>query len=553
MLHINSDKINLDRLNQKIRYILDLQKNIPAPKAYTPAGSQVKPTLAQYNSKSYRFLQKINKLLKKIGLARFASFMKRFLKKEYFISYDVYILEDFMKFDAEQFIQNSYKTILKREPSQEEIHSSLLLLESQKIDKRSFVTKLRLSKEGRRQGVPILGIQKAYLRYLIYATPVVGKLAKSFVLFLFLPSMLKNMNAIDAHAHNLQKQLFAQEEKAQENYLFFKEQLAHQAQAHEAQLAHQAQAHEAQLAHQAQAQEAQKAQLAHQAQAQEAQKAQLTHQAQAQEAHEAQLTDLATKLQHTKLYTASMGQSIDALIAKITQEPCDIPKTLQTLKSNLQDDIYLSFENYFRGTREHVKQNLSYYLPIVQQVVQNKTQSLLDIGCGRGEWLELLGENSIQAKGIDLNKLMVALCHEHSLDVTYEDAITYLQAQKENSLDVISAFHVVEHLDFETLISLFDHAHRVLKKGGIIIFETPNPENLFVGTSSFYTDPTHRNPIPATTLKFLAMERGFSDVEVHKLHPLKTPSLEGVTNQDLRTLIIAAATAQDYSIIGKKI
>jgi O-antigen chain-terminating methyltransferase len=130
------------------------------------------------------------------------------------------------------------------------------------------------------------------------------------------------------------------------------------------------------------------------------------------------------------------------------------------------------------------------------------------------------------------------------------DAIEYLKSLKENSISTITGFHIVEHLPFKSLIELFDESYRVLKRGGAIIFETPNPENLRVGAYSFYIDPTHKNPIPPDTLKFIAQNRGFKDVKIHRLHPLKKPEL--TDNQDINDLLIDTTKAQDYAVIGYK-
>ncbi len=178
---------------------------------------------------------------------------------------------------------------------------------------------------------------------------------------------------------------------------------------------------------------------------------------------------------------------------------------------------------------------------------------IIDIGCGRGEWLELLRDNSFKAKGVDLNRLMAKESKELGLDIVNMDGIKFLKTLKDNSVTIITAFHVVEHLPFEVLISLFDESYRVLKSSGAIIFETPNPENLMVGSNTFYTDPTHKNPIPPVTLEFLAKNRGFKDVKIHRLHPVKKPSFVNIENsEDINNLIFASTKAQDYSIVGLK-
>src|SRR4030043_2272533 len=144
---------------------------------------------------------------------------------------------------------------------------------------------------------------------------------------------------------------------------------------------------------------------------------------------------------------------------------------------------------------------------------------ILDLGCGRGEWLELLKENGYIAKGVDFNRVMVRQCQELGLDVTESDMIEYLRNQQPNSFGALTGFHILEHLSFKAVISLFDEALRVLKSGGMVIFETPNPENLIVAACNFYFDPTHRNPLPPRLLNFLIVSRGFEKTGIIRLHP----------------------------------
>jgi len=190
----------------------------------------------------------------------------------------------------------------------------------------------------------------------------------------------------------------------------------------------------------------------------------------------------------------------------------------------------------------------------VESVIKVKEQELIiDIGSGRGEWLELLRESGFRAEGVDLNRLMVQESKALNLDVMEQDGIEFLKSLDESSVSVITGFHIVEHLPFKVLIELFDESYRVLRDGGLIIFETPNPENIVVGSCSFYTDPTHKNPIPPVTLEFLAQNRGFRGVKVHRLHPIKEPLFVDIPNgEDLNNLISASTKAQDYSIVGYK-
>jgi O-antigen chain-terminating methyltransferase len=187
---------------------------------------------------------------------------------------------------------------------------------------------------------------------------------------------------------------------------------------------------------------------------------------------------------------------------------------------HLLDAFYVSFEDRFRGPREDIKQRVAIYLPIVKDVgAGTQNAAILDIGCGRGEWLELLKENELVARGVDLNRILVSQCRELGLEVFEADAIDYLRKLEANSCGAVTGMHIIEHVPFKRLIALFDEVLRVLKPGGVAIFETPNPENLVVGACKFYYDPTHLNPLPPEPMRYAMEERGFGRVEILRLHP----------------------------------
>src|SRR5262249_51947932 len=157
------------------------------------------------------------------------------------------------------------------------------------------------------------------------------------------------------------------------------------------------------------------------------------------------------------------------------------------------------FHDDFRGTREEIKDRLRVYLPIVKEVGPG---TALDVGCGRGEWLELLRDEGVQARGVDLNRHMIEDCRQRGLDVVPMDALTHLRGIPDASLAAVCGFHLVEHLAFDAFIMLLDETVRVLRSGGVAIFETPNPANLLVGSCNFYQDPTHRAPIPTGLARY---------------------------------------------------
>jgi len=240
-------------------------------------------------------------------------------------------------------------------------------------------------------------------------------------------------------------------------------------------------------------------------------------------------------------------------LALLPEEAQEQIKDILKEENHLPDTMYVAFEDRFRGTREEIKERLRIYLPYIKEAnIETSSSPILDLGCGRGEWLELLKENGYIAKGVDFNRVMVRQCQEFGLDVIESDIIEYLRNQQPNSLSAITGFHILEHLSLKTIISLFDEALRILKSGGIAIFETPNPENLIVASCNFYLDPTHRNPIPPRLLNFLIESRGFNKTEIVRLHP-NTFFREGQkTSTAVKSLISLFNKEQDYSIIAYK-
>lgn len=213
------------------------------------------------------------------------------------------------------------------------------------------------------------------------------------------------------------------------------------------------------------------------------------------------------------------------------------------------NDFYRCFEDRFRGSREVIKSRLRIYLPFLLQLRHDDACfPILDLGCGRGEWLELLTENGFSPVGVDMDEAMLSACRERGLQVHCGDAIAFIKDLPGQTQKVVSGFHIAEHLDFHSLQGLVSEALRILEPGGLLILETPNPENLVVGTSSFYLDPTHNRPIPPQLLAYLPEFLGFSRVKILRLQEAKelqdcpTPSLYDVLT----------GVSPDYAVIAQK-
>ncbi|NCQ90908.1 MAG: methyltransferase domain-containing protein [Microcystis aeruginosa LG13-03] len=217
------------------------------------------------------------------------------------------------------------------------------------------------------------------------------------------------------------------------------------------------------------------------------------------------------------------------------------------------DAFYFAFEEHFRGSREEINRRLEVYLPRLREAQIAPGDSLiLDLGCGRGEWLELLRDNGYRARGIDLNRVVIEQCQSRGLDVLEGDVIAYLQSMPDDSVAVITGFHIIEHLPFEILVKLLNEAFRVLRHRGLVIFETPNPANVLVGSCNFYFDPTHRNPLPSLMTQFLGQYCGFAEVEILNLNP-STETAICEDSEIAKRFNECFYGPMDYAIIGYKL
>jgi O-antigen chain-terminating methyltransferase len=211
--------------------------------------------------------------------------------------------------------------------------------------------------------------------------------------------------------------------------------------------------------------------------------------------------------------------------------------------------LYNVFEQNFRGPENLIKERQRAYLPDVQNAFAAHGGYVLDIGAGRGEFLELCREVGISAKGVDTNELMVGHCQEKNLDVKKADGTDYLQTIPDESLCALTAFQVIEHITPDQLWKLVQAALVKIKPGGLIVLETVNPES-FYSFKNFYLDLTHQKPIPPATLHFLLEAAGFRKVEVRFSSPLpKNVQLNG-DDEYTRKLNEILFGSQDYAVLG---
>lgn len=211
-------------------------------------------------------------------------------------------------------------------------------------------------------------------------------------------------------------------------------------------------------------------------------------------------------------------------------------------------DFYTEFENNFRGSREQIMDVLSNYDGLIDYIINiDKDPTLLDIGSGRGEWIEKCNEKGFKSIGIELDSKMVNDCRNLNLNIKEGDALSLLDEFCEDSFSIISAFHVIEHMSHEKIKELLAKSKRILKSDGLLILETPSIDSLLVATKSFHIDPTHINAIHPDLLDFMIKRTGFKNSKYYFINggPLQKSDHVKLTR-------VLNGVAQDLVLIASK-
>lgn len=228
------------------------------------------------------------------------------------------------------------------------------------------------------------------------------------------------------------------------------------------------------------------------------------------------------------------------------------------LAPNALDEMYVEFEERFRGSSELIRARARIYLDLVREVAAGTADApVVDLGCGRGDWLDLLRENGLVGIGIDNNQAFLHINRARGHTVIEADALQGLRDLPDRSVGAITGMHIAEHLPFEVLVALIDESLRVLRPGGLLALETPNPENLAVASCYFYLDPTHRNPLPPDALHWIVQARGFDCVRIERLREAREVNAPELVPDDIagsasinHVLRMLRNTA-DYAVLGR--
>jgi O-antigen chain-terminating methyltransferase len=259
-----------------------------------------------------------------------------------------------------------------------------------------------------------------------------------------------------------------------------------------------------------------------------------------------------------KEVTASRLRRIEHHISNKNDELINTPITRIQTSGSIDMDYFL-FESKYRGSRDEIKERQKVYLDYFKE-----RQHVLDIGCGKGEFVELLAENNIGVSGIDIDKDNVIYCIDKGLPVKLAEALEYLQSCEDSSLDGIFMAQVAEHLKPNDLITLIRLARRKLQAGAYFIAKTINPQSLIVFTESYYMDPSHIKMVHPLTINFIFETEGFLNIEFKFLSPvaddMKIPRLECMEdckniddfNNAISKLNDLVYGCRDYAIIAKR-
>ena len=463
-----------------------------------------------------------------------------------------YSIHDFLEFSNKNFILNAFRALMHRDPQGGEFEHLLGLLERGELSRTGVLCTIRFSLEGKKKNVKVKGLYLPFFIKRLGRIPVIGKLVDIFSCTYRLPTLFKNVLQLNNSVHQIQelkldkvrhveglRTIVMAINELEEKFISWQQQSGHQTDILLRGFSEKQQAeYDCFLSDLQGIKDNALADLDElKAKAISAVNEEFT----------VRLSGMVTmqrELQQLEQNICSKFKSGATIIREQEQEAeaassssCFVPL----------DSVYLALENNFRGKPEDIGKRLQVYLPYVLEVVQTLPDGeALDVGCGRGEWLELMRDEKIAAVGVDLNPRMLERARELGLKVICDDLFNYFQGVGDDSLAIISGFHIVEHLSFENLVQLIDEGLRSLQVGGMAIFETPNPENLLTGACNFYIDPTHKNPLPPQLLEFLLKARGFSRVEILRLHPNDSIRLNEQVVQDM------LFGPQDYAVLGWK-
>lgn len=405
-------------------------------------------------------------------------------------------LGELLAFEDHAFVACAYQALLKRDPDPAGMENYLEQLRTHRIDKIGILLALQDSAEGRARQVEVRGLDRQRVKNRLLALPLVGRIIGTLLSWRNLRALKSNLDRQEVRlAH-----LAAESENAVNRLRLLLDGKADKAQ-------------------------------------------------------------LAGKLDTREMdrYLRAVNQVLDLAGLWHQRLPEAPPASTEPNAYGRKwlDEFYPAFEDAFRGSRRQLFGHLERYLPVLRKVLVPRqpgggnpapasARPVLDLGCGRGEWLELLARNDIYGLGVDRNPSMAQQGRERGVNIEAADLFEFLDGQPAASMGAVTCFHVIEHLPFERQLLLMDLCRRVLVPGGLLLMETPNPCNILASAVDFHRDPTHLKPVHPDTLLFLAKSRGFVRAGIYFM---EENGAGGPVLRDAATL--AFNDPQDYVTVSR--
>jgi O-antigen chain-terminating methyltransferase len=470
-----------------------------------------------------------------------------------------YDLNDLLRFHDRVFVRNAYRAILGRHPTEAECAAHLYELHTGRRNKLDVLATLRFSAAGKARGVQIEGLQRRAIVRRLGQIPIIGYLFRLVITLARLPNVIRDQKQFEGYVLSQNQEIadFINRVSAQtsetaitiENIRPGTEKIAElegllrDLSANQRALAEHQETDRNNLYVKLQSHSSEAAKLLEKQKVDWAQRFESHRNALEKSLDELRrdLTDLDSQRQLSSESTIKkLGGEIERLkqIQSLTRAELTIQSTERSKPTNAKrmevadkfdglEALYAAVEDRFRGTRDEIKERFRYYLPYIKRSCEADDAQVLDLGCGRGEWLELLKEDKINARGVDMNRILLNQCREVGLDVVEDDVLSYLSQLDSESINAVTGFHIIEHLPISYLVQMLDQVMRILRPGGLALFETPNPENVLVGSNFFYFDPSHRHPLPGPLMELLLETRGFNSIEFMPLHPWDSGRVDG--------------------------
>jgi SAM-dependent methyltransferase len=425
-----------------------------------------------------------------------------------------YHVNDLLKYHDRDFVHHAYQAILKREPDEQGYLHNIEMLRNGHLNRIDVLASLCFSDEGQKHGVRIEGLRTPLLIRRLGRIPLLGYFVRLTVALVRLPASIQIQGQSEA-------QLQAVNDYLNQTSAWMAQHLQKHASALEELIGREGDTQE---------------------EIRQAEAATLLSSARVKQLSQI-LQQTRKELIQQDAYLKSRGTETIGLASSAGLS------SIQTReRRELWDTLYAAFEDQFRGDSNEIRERLKYYLPFFQEA--SRTTDILDLGCGTGDWLDLLRDEGLQARGVEINAVMLEACRARQLDVVEGDMLDYLHGLPDSCMNVITAFHLIEHIPFETMFELLNEVRRVLRPGGLVMLETPSPENLVVAACNFYSDPTHHKPVYPHTLTFVLKNMGFTDVRLQFLHPVEGSPFTG--NDRLEPLHMWFYGPRDYAVIAAK-